>query len=236
MIHLLAMGSNYTGESYALPDCELDCANVVKAFGPYCATATLRIGKQATRAGVRSAVAKFIKELEPTDMGILYWSGHGTTDRVGGKRVEAIVCDGAELIYDFEMRADLNKRAAGSMLVAAADSCYSGGLPRELKRKAKKLALEHCVRHTAKLPAKTPAKPNAIYTACGQEVSYSTGKGGAFTLAFLKAFSERKDKTTLPALYQRIRKLLPSREWPQTPTFTCDKSLEGRTLKSFVTT
>jgi hypothetical protein len=235
-IHLLAIGSNYEGTVNALPDCLIDVANAIKTFEPFCETAESIVGSDATRDNIRSHVACFIGALEPKDLGILYFSGHGTTDKVQGKKVEAIVCDDFELIYDFEMRGDLNKRVDGSMLVALADSCYSGGLSKAFaKAKPRGMNADDCVGHRVRFPVRTPKRPNAIFEGCAaKEVSYSTGNGGAMTLATLKAFADRKVDTTLPALYKRIRKLLPSKQWPQTPQFQIDKVLEKRTLKSFV--
>jgi hypothetical protein len=234
-IKLLAIASNYEGTINQLPDCILDSENIIKTFSPFCDTAESIVGKDATRDGIRSAVATFIGGLQSGDLGILYFSGHGTTDRVQGKKVEAIVCDDFELIYDFEMRVDLNKRADGSMLAAIADSCYSGGLSRGLvKGKPRTMPAALCVRHRVRFPVRTPKRPNSILEGCDvKEVSYSTGHGGAMTNVLIPAFNERKDNTTLPAIYKRIRKSLPSKQWPQTPQLVIDKVLEKRTLKSF---
>lgn len=234
-IRLLAIASNYTGTINELPDCVLDSENVIKAFSPFCETAESITGKDATRDGIRSAVAEFIGSLKSNDLGLLYFSGHGTQDKVQGKKVEAIVCDGFELIYDFEMRVDLNRRVDGSLLCALADSCYSGGLSRDFNRaKARTMPVAQAVRHRIRFPVRTPKRPNAIFEGCDtKELSYSTGTGGAMTNVLLKAFAERKDATTLPALYKRVRKSLPSKQWPQTPQFVCDKVLEKRMLKSF---
>jgi hypothetical protein len=235
MIHLLAFGNNYRDTINELPDCELDAENVHALFEPFCAS--VQIALSATRAQMRDATAKFLKSLKSGDLGILFYSGHGTTDRVGGKKAEAIVCNDFQLIYDFELRADLNKRAKGVMLAMAADSCYSGGLSKATKHhgKPRVVPANVCIRHAARLPAKTPAKPNAIYEACSaNETASSTGHGGAWTNAFIEALGKREEKTTLPALHSRIRKLLPSLDYPQHPQFVCDKSLTGRTLKSFL--
>ena len=235
-IHLLAIASNYTGESYALPDCELDAAAILAAFQPYCETAKGLIGPRATREGITKAVRTLIGSLNSGDLGILYFSGHGTYETVKGKRVEAIVCHGGSLIYDFEKRQEFNKRRAGSLIAAASDSCFSGGMLRAKWLPGKKRAVDisKLYPHKIDLPTKSPTKPNAEFSASDvKEVSYSTGHGGAWTLAFLKSLAASKFNTTLPALHKRIRKLLPSDEWPQSPQLSIDASLAKRTLKSF---
>jgi len=239
-IKLLAAGTNYTGTVNELPDCILDVENIADTFKPFAEVTTLT-GADATRAGLMSAVHKFLSSLKKNDLGILWWSGHGTYETIKGKRVEAIVCDGFELIYDFELQTDLLVRQAGSLLMYGADSCYSGGLPRGLSLgatnhgKVRAMPVKSCITHKVIVPTRKAKRPNAGITGCNvKEVSYSTGDGGAMTNAFRAAFATSKQNTTLPALYKRIRKVLPSSEWPQTPQFHCDPVLAKRTLKSFV--
>jgi len=233
MIHLLAIASNNRGESCELPDCELDATNIAEAFEPFCASAKCLLAEKATRNSIFTAVRKFLATLGKGDLGLLYFSGHGTFDTIKGKRVEAIVCHGLELIYDFELRAELTKRAAGSMLASLADCCFSGGLPRG-HGKARTVAVKHCFKHTAELPTRGVKRPNATYAACrAGEVAFSTGMGGAMTLTFLEAFAERQTNTTLPALHKRIQKMLPNDRWNQHPCFYTDNAMKRRTLQSF---
>lgn len=235
-IRMLAMASNYAGTVNELPDCILDCTRVSTAFKKFC-DVTLLIGKQESRLGVIAAVVKLLASLNKGDLGIIYYSGHGTYDSIKGKRESAIVCDDFQLIYDFEMHAELANRVPGSLLMCIADSCYSGGLlPRTLNHgKARTIAISRCVNHDVVRPTRSPEKPNADLTGCSaKEVSYSTGQGGALTNALLPALHARTDKTTLPALYKTIRKTLPSKQWPQTPGFYCDDVLAKRTINSFI--
>lgn len=235
MIHLLAFGNDYRGTINQLPDCETDAKNVTAMFKPYCASTQTILS--ATRDAMREATKEFLASLLPNDLGILYYSGHGTTDKVNGKLSEAIVCNDFGLIYDFELRADLNKRADGVMLAMAADSCYSGGLSKAVRREGipRVIPANYCVSHNARRPSRSPQRPNAIYEACSnKETASSTGKGGAWTNVFRKAFDERKANTTLPGLHKRITQLLPSRDYPQHPQFEIDNVLKNRTLKSFI--
>lgn len=233
-IRLLAIGTNYTGESYELPDCELDAENVRTAFAPFCETATTLLGKKATREGITKAVRKLIGSLQKGDLGILYFSGHGTYETIKGKRVEAIVCHGGSVIYDFEKRNEFNKRKAGSFIVAASDSCFSGGMMKQFGVKARSVSIKHLYPHRVEVPTRSPRRPNAEFSAsAAKEVSYSTGNGGAWTLAMLEEFADRHVNTTLPALHKRIRKHLPNDEYDQSPQFVCDDELKRRTLKSF---
>ncbi len=234
-IRLLAFGNNYKGTVNELPDCEIDANNVTAMFKPFCASVQTILS--ADRDKMREATKEFLASLVPNDLGILYYSGHGTTDKVNGKNAEAIVCNDFGLIYDFELRADLNKRADDVMLAMAADSCYSGGLSRITKREGipRVIPANYCVSHNARRPSRSPTRPNAIYEACSsKETASSTGKGGAWTLAFMKAFSQRQTNTTLTGLHKQIIRWLPSRDYPQHPAFEIDNVLKNRTLKSFI--
>lgn len=234
MIHLLAIGTNYTGESYELPDCELDVVRIVVEFEDYCSSVTTLTGKQATRAGITKAFRAFAAKLNKGDLGLVYFSGHGTYEMIKGKRVEGIVCQGGSVIYDFEKRTEFNKRKPGSFIVAASDSCYSGGMFKGMAQ-ARSVSIDKLYRHAVDMPTRSPAKPNAELSAsAAKEVSFSTGNGGAFTNVLVDTLSDSGFNTTLPALYKRIRKALPNAEYDQTPQLQIDDVLKRRTLKSFL--
>ncbi len=236
-IHLIAIGNNYEGTDYSLPDCVLDTENAERACESFATVLRLN-GRNATRERVRADLVNFLGKLKRDDLALVYNSGHGTFDTIKGKRYEAVVLDGGELYYEFEMRADLLMRPKGTLLAAASDSCYSGGLPRAIgnpHRFARAIPISMCKRHTVRVPERSVRLPNAGYTACSaKEVSYSTGQGGAWSNEMWKAMAARTSRTTLPSLHKRIRKELPSNEWPQTPQFFCDPVLAKRTLKSFM--
>lgn len=238
-IHLLAIGTNYTGESYELPDCEYDAMQITKTLKPFCTTAKELLGARATRPGILRAVKALLAHLTRGSLGLLYFSGHGTQTTVQGRRQEAIVAHGGTLVYEREIRALLSDRAAGSMLCSMADCCHSAGLAKGRLRGFKRsIPDSFCfLPDIARLPRVSKNLPDSRWLACkADELAYSTGNGGAYTLAFLEAFADRGEKTTLPALHKAIRRQLPSDRWPQTPQLRCDAELRTRTIKSFVAT
>ncbi len=231
-IHLLAVGSNYEGESCELPDCILDVLNVATAFEPFVASAKCLIGNKSTRRGTLSAVRKFLDGLRKGDLGLLYFSGHGTTDKVQGKEIQATVCHDLNLIYETEWRAELMRREQGSMLAMLVDCCYSGGLPRG--KRGRTVSIRNVFRHDVEWPTREQKRPNSVYTACrAGEVAYSTGNGGAMTNAFLEEFETRHTNTTLQSLFNRVKKHLPNADYPQHPTAYLDSTMKRRTLKRF---
>lgn len=233
-IHLLSIGCNYAGESCELPDCELDAELIAETFEPYVASGKLLIGKKASARGIVKAVKALLEKLKPKDLGLISFSGHGTRERKGAKYVEAIVANDLELIYEFELRDVLNARSGG-ILVMLADCCHSGGLSRN-PHKVRTIPSTHCFTHQATPPRKAAPRPNAEYLACqAKEYAFSTGVGGAMTLAIVDAFGEHGARTSLQSLHRAIRTRLPSPEWDQHPQFVCrDKSLAKRTIRSFV--
>jgi len=244
-IHSLYVASNFTDTMNELPDCLLDARRWNKLLKPFCASSTLLLGKRASREGILKAGKKWLERLEPSDLGILLFSQHGTQEKINGQPHEAIVCDDLELIYDFESDDLLSHRAKRTTVAILGDVCYFGGMPRGFKHnpsKPKTIPLRRCKSHKAIPPAKMKALRNAIVYAGasglpGDEYSYSTGHGGAMSLAMQQAFGERGMDATFGWLHRRVtigkNRLLPSDEAPQHPTITASADNLRRTLKSF---
>lgn len=237
-LRLLTVGCDYRGETFALPDCARDAESIAETLEPYIASGIELVNEQADRAGMLKALAKIKSQMRKSDLAIVSFSGHGTSDTINGKAAQGIVANDATIIYEFELRrllADLGQA------VFIADCCFSGGLVRsdlttkQLKRQ-RWIPATHCFhRSGVELPSKAAPKPHATYMACkAGETAASTGKGGAFTLALLEAFAEHGDKVTLRGLHNAIRKRLPNKEHEQHPQFSCrDTAFANRTIRSF---
>lgn len=230
----LFIGCNYPGESYELPDCDLDSENLAATLEPCFASGRCLLNKKASRKGVGAAFRKFYTELRPGDVPIVSFSGHGTSDTIDGKEVQGIVCNDGVVLYEFELRqllADLENA------VLICDSCFSGGLPRaRVKSRPRTVPASHVFwPRDIEIPSRMPAKPRVRYLACkGDETADSTGNGGAFTNALIEAFDERKENTTFISLANAVKKMLPNKEHRQTPVFSyADRTFASRTLKSF---
>lgn len=229
-VHGLFIGNNYRGESFELPDCEMDALSLAEEFEPYLTSGKVLLSK--TRRSMISALGSLKDRVTRNyDLALVSFSGHGTTDTINGKQVQAIVCNDGTLIYEFELRQMLADLGLAALL---ADSCYAGGLTRGMQR-GKTIPVRFCFTHEAKVPSKLPPQPHARYLACrAGETAASTGHGGAMTLAVLEAFRERKDETTFDALGKRIKQLLPNGEYEQHPVYSCTVASFGKkTLKSF---
>lgn len=240
-IHGLFIGNDYKGTDYELPDCELDARNVCAAFKPYCQSTVLLTGAKATRDGIHNAGRRIKAELKDDDGWLISNSSHGTVEWKGRKRVEAIVCHGGDLIYDFEMDELLDdERPKNSRVIVFSDSCFSGGMERAFRTHIRRtIGDEHCRSHKATPPAVKRPLPGVIYFSASRdnEESFSTGKGGAMTLAVLKAFYERRSNATFADLFKRIAGrggLLPTDDYPQHPQCFGSQADLGRSLESFL--
>lgn len=239
-IRMFTCGCDYPGESYSLPDCSKDAQALVATFEKYIASVTVLLNRKAPLATAVKALLAFYDSCKAGDFALLAFSGHGTSDEIDGKRVEGIVLNDGKVLYEAKLRQIINTRPRGVIAAMLSDSCYSGLLPKgNHQRTPRTVAASKVTWPEFDQPARMPVQPNAAYLGCsgkkGDEYSYSTGDGGAMTLATIAAFNESEDRTTLKALHTKIRKRLPTKEWPQTPVFFCrDAALAKRTIKSFV--
>jgi hypothetical protein len=243
MLFALHVGNNYAGTENELPDCELDARNMQKAFSTYCHAQKMLC--DATRADILSAGRVMKAQLKPGDLWVITNSGHGTQDKVNGRTVEAIVCKNFELIYDYEMDHLIDyARAAGSLVWAISDSCFSGGMERRphhppAAARGRHMPIEHCKSHPANPPLDSKPLTDVVYfSGCKKnEVSYSTGHGGALTNAFLQAFAEQGVDTTFGQLFERIggqHGLLPTHDWTQHPQCVAESRDLRKTVRKFV--
>jgi len=230
-IHALFVGCDYQGESCQLPDCALDARHMAEALEPHLASGRLLTNEHAERQHILDAIAELKAKAKKTDVVILYYSGHGTYDTLKGKRVQGIVPNDLQVIYEVELRQQL---ADFGQAIYIADSCFSGGLSRG-KRKSRFTPIRNCFTRAIDLPAKTPKRPHVVYSACrDNETAASTGEGGAFTNALREVFADHPDRLTFKGLFRGVRKLLPNADYNQTPQlFYSDEKFISRTLASF---
>lgn len=230
-IRLLAVGCDYRGESVELPDCSLDALNIASTLEKYLASGRELINEKATRINMLYELGRLKASMKPNDLAIVSFSGHGTSDIIDGKRVQGIVSNDLEIIYEWELRQAL---ADLGQAVLISDSCFSGGLLRG-RQKHRWIPASHCFQRQVKPPGKLPKKPHVRYLACKEnETAASTGKGGALTLALLEAFAKRDIKSTFAGLGAELKKLLPSADCPQHPVYDCaDRVFGNRSLNSF---
>ena len=235
-LYLLSVGCNYRGTSYELGDCELDSDNIAAEFRPYVADTKILQRSLVNPASIRSALEAIGRKLRKGDAAICYYSGHGTTQRMGNKLIQGIVMDDGSVLWEQELRKLL---AALTPAIFIADSCFSGGLARGNKNHRAQRFVPFSKLRDAQSPVLVGRQVKRQYdyfSACSdQETAASTGDGGAFTNAALGVLRDAKQTITMRGIYKEVRKLLPSPEYQQTPQFVAsDNGFASRTLASFI--
>lgn len=89
---------------------------------------------QATRSGILRAVKEYRNQLRPEDSLLIYYAGHGQSDKQADKAywlpIDADSADSPNAIIADELTASVRTQAANHVLVIA-DSCFSGDLTRD---------------------------------------------------------------------------------------------------------
>ncbi|KAG0622878.1 hypothetical protein M758_3G130900 [Ceratodon purpureus] len=139
----LLVGCNYPGTKVELHGCANDAKRMYKTlisrFGfdesdILVLLDTDESGMQPTGANIRSSLAKMIRGVEPGDVLVFHYSGHGTQvpaeggalDETGAE--EAIVPTDMNLLTDDDFREVVNQIPPGATFTFISDSCHSGGL------------------------------------------------------------------------------------------------------------
>ena len=222
MIHALVCGCDYKGESFELPDCELDATNVAARLKRFVGDVVLLRGKDVIKAAIIDQVHTIADRKADYEPVFAYFSGHGTTANVGGKTIQGIVLNDATVFWENELRALFQKI---SPAVFAVDACFCFGLARGKRKLARYVPFELLApRPISPAAAIEVDKPRYYYAACNtNETADSTGKGGAFTNVLLPLLDRINSQTTFASLYTAIRMKLPSKQHRQTPQFYCRK-------------
>ncbi len=134
----VCIGVNYAGTEFELRGCLNDAADWASLLHSAGFDAHTVTEKQATRAGILSAMSDIVLGLKPGDTGVITYSGHGTwiPDKDGDepdRKDEAIVPydvgdDGKNLIIDDELHLLFNKIPAGATVLWLTDCCHSGSV------------------------------------------------------------------------------------------------------------
>lgn len=198
MKRAIIIGINYTGEPYALPDCEQDADTMAAMLKKQGVETTVVKGDCSPSWFMSHLMHVATTEQEPKDTLYIYFSGHGTqfpdpTEENGigealcfyDKRHGQIV-----LLKDDDLVAALD-RIPGTKIIIF-DSCFSGGMDRDsvapiegIKRKSLQYDPDSMPFHGADITRDVlRLTPQYYLFACSEEqVSYSTGNGGVFTIA-----------------------------------------------------
>lgn len=227
MKRAIIIGLNYTGEAYALPDCERDADMMAAMLESHGVETFVQKGECSPNWLLSHLTITEATRQTIADTLYIYFSGHGTQYRNLNERDatgEALCLYKNEvliLLKDNDLIAALD-RIPGTKIVIF-DSCFSGGMNRETVQpqegmQKKYLAFDPETMVMFESIAKRDVlreTPQYFLFACGEEqVSYSTGNGGAFTLALNQC--SRLGYRTLSKILKWMKVALNS--YGQTPT------------------
>lgn len=136
----LIVGINYVGTSYQLKGCIND-ANNVKALleGKGFTSIELLLEKDATTAGILAALKRLTADVEPGDVLVFHYSGHGSQiySKLEEDMLDEIICPidldwEKNVITDNELKEIFTAVPNGVNITVILDCCHSGtGLDQE---------------------------------------------------------------------------------------------------------
>lgn len=249
--HALHIGiNNYPGRDSDLAGCVNDAHDMAEMFSG-AATQTVLVDGQAKKLAVVRELMRLMDRLQADDWAVITWSSHGTyaPDRSGDEADgfdEAFVAADFGLIYDDQLQAILADRHPRSLVFLVTDSCHSGTVHRMIDG----MHFNGQVRPRF-LPAQKirPRKWNQIqvgrrrmatisprvihFGACqDDEFSYDASFGGRAQGAYTHALKQarRTNPDTFGELLAGVRRLLPTKKYPQTPRCNAHARLLDRKL------
>lgn len=223
----VCIGVNYEGTPHALAG----CINDADDWASYLDGCGFKVGvlaeAQATKGLIAAALSHLKNSLEPGDVGVITFSGHGTwvPDLDGDepdRKDEALVpwdagVDGANLLLDDELHALLAGRAPRTRIVLITDCCHSGTVfrffnpqPRPGTRRVRYLPPATFARAPATVAAVQrlgPEGPRPSNAAVAGLIHYSGCQDHEYS--FDAAFADRSNGAFSRFALQAARALLP---------------------------
>ena len=228
MKRAICIGINYTGEPYALPDCEQDADMMAAMLESRGVEVHLQKGECSASWLLSHLTITAATRQRPEDTLYIYFSGHGTQypDKTEQGGIGEAIClynrkGGIVLLKDNDLVAALD-RIHGTKIVIF-DSCFSGGMNRETVEPQPGMKKKYIEFDQETMPLFESIATRDVFRmgpqyflfACGEDqVSYSTGNGGAFTLAL-----HRCDQLQFRSLSKILKWTKPVlNQYGQTPT------------------
>jgi len=219
------------------------CVNDANDWGALLEFAGFSVDKvldgQATKQTILQKLEALIVGAAPEDEIVFTYSGHGTSvaDRSGDEidgYDEAIVAYDSTILDD-ELREIIKKTQPGVHLVVIADSCFSGTVTRALMSDyaRPRYLITEKIPQSATLKKKLlsdEAMVEVLIAGCSDsEYSYDAQINGRWNGAMTAyATSVIRKGQTYNDFYQKLRKLLPSDDFPQTPQLEGSEENKGR--------
>ncbi|MBN2088609.1 caspase family protein [candidate division KSB1 bacterium] len=233
--------NDYPGTSNDLKGCVNDATDWA-AILEYSGFEVEKItNSQATRQKILSTLDSLVTNAVAGDEIVFTYSGHGTSvyDVDGDEPDEydeaLYVYDG--LLLDDELRAIFQKVKPGVHVAVISDSCFSGTVTRALitDNSKPRYIKTHDIPPTAKLKRRLLVEEDMIeilLSGCSNsEYSYDAYLDGRWNGALTSyATSVIRKGQTYKEFYQKVRDLLPSGQYPQTPQLEGSEANKNRVV------
>lgn len=234
MKRAVCIGLNYEGSGYALPDCHIDATEVAKRamsdkFGVSIFTHVFTV------ADFVAELVRFREVCKKTDTTLISYSGHGTQYPTADEsdRLEEGFCfwngQDIEVFPDDDFR--LMVEQIPGKVVLFIDSCFSGGMSRNVAKPGAKTA-----RFVPYQPSFKVVRPNDsrnlqkaalakgnksywLFASKESEVSWSTGEGGLFTRSFCAGYDKGKQRRTIKNLMNSAAAICGDDQTPNYQTY-----------------
>ena len=222
--------NNYPGLSNDLYGCVNDAHDWSDVLTGYGFETRLMLDSQATRPNIRTALEELVASAGDGDVIVFTYSGHGTqTFDFGGDEEDAY--DEALSVYDGnipddDIRVIISRIDPRASLVVISDSCFSGSVTRLVPENARprfippeSMPADGVARQRMFMPES--GMPEILVSGCSdREYSYDAeidGRyNGAMSAMALRVIRQHPG-LTYTEFHNRLRELLPSSEFPQTP-------------------
>ena len=220
--------NNYPGTSNDLHGCVNDANDWSSLLGDYGFSVETILDSQATRQNIKNKLNNLINQADDGDIIVFSYSGHGTSvvdtdaDEGDGYDEALYVYDG--VLLDDEIREIIKDMNSKVSLIVISDSCFSGTVTRVVETGTPRY-----------MPPEQPISGEVItkflypesdmvevlISGCSDnEYSYDANINGRFNGAMTRNAIDvikANPNATYSEFYTKLRDLLPSRSYPQTP-------------------
>jgi len=223
--------NNYQGTANDLNGCVNDANDWANLLGTFGFETNKIIDEQATKNSILTAFENLINGSSAGDVVVFTYSGHGTQvmdtsgDEQDGYDEALYVYDGS--LIDDELSSILKNANKDAQIIVISDSCFSGTVTKMMKSTNIKPRFIRTdpIPATAVLKNKFLSKSanenmlEILLSGCSDsEYSYDAFINGKWNGAMTaNAISLITPEQTYNELYTKLREILPSDEYPQTP-------------------
>jgi hypothetical protein len=235
--------NNYPGISNDLKGCVNDAQDWSALLQGMGFETSLILDAQATRTNVKTALQDLISTTNAGDVAVFTYSGHGTqvSDRSSDEndRYDEAICLYDGNVVDDDLRVILDGIHPQATLVVISDSCFSGSVTRIAPEPAMPRFISPAVPTAGKMARRSflipeTGMPEILISGCSDsEYSYDAefdGRPNGAMSAYALQVIKQNPNVTYQEFHAGLRKLLPSKDYPQSPQLEGSDANKDRKL------